>query len=279
VSLWHSLVRALGPGRRADLPCARVVVSHYGSASYWRPSSSLFLHVQAGRALSSVEPGTVGDDTGAHISEKNPSFGELTAMYWAWKNLTDLDIIGFCHYRRYFLLDPRFQENVFLAESELDALEPALTDTTLLRQIGNSDVLVTKPRDFGAATIESQYKALHRPHHFDVMVQAVVERYPQYARSRDAFTGSRQLYCCNMFIARRAFFHRYMQWAFTVLADLEARITADTGGYQRRTFAFLAERLLNWHLIHMKMTGDLRIRELGVAFLDEASYRRTFVRY
>ena len=27
---------------------------------------------------------------------------ELTAQYWAWKNIHDVEFIGFCHYRRFF---------------------------------------------------------------------------------------------------------------------------------------------------------------------------------
>lgn len=40
------------------------------------------------------------DNEGDNISGKNPDYCELTAQYWAWKNI-DCDYYGFFHYRRY----------------------------------------------------------------------------------------------------------------------------------------------------------------------------------
>ena len=67
---------------------------------YWMPDDSVFLPIQVGAALH-LALGYVPDNTGDNISAKNPNYCELTALYWAWKNL-DCEYIGLCHYRRYF---------------------------------------------------------------------------------------------------------------------------------------------------------------------------------
>ena len=44
----------------------------------------------------------IHDDTGDNISQENEYYGELTGLYWVWKNvkIEDTDIIGFCHYNK-----------------------------------------------------------------------------------------------------------------------------------------------------------------------------------
>ena len=62
-----------------------------------------YMPIHVGKALHpDVDLGIQGDDTGDNISLKNSSYCELTGMYWAWKNLKGVDVIGLCHYRRYF---------------------------------------------------------------------------------------------------------------------------------------------------------------------------------
>lgn len=65
------------------------------------PQNCAYLSIHVGKELHpELDFGYQGDDTGNNISNKNPYFCELTALYWGWKNLNS-DYIGLVHYRRY----------------------------------------------------------------------------------------------------------------------------------------------------------------------------------
>ena len=64
-----------------------------------QPAVSYFAPVQTGSAQKEAWPGFLRDDVGDHISHLNRNFGELTGLYWVWKNTTE-DKVGWCHYRR-----------------------------------------------------------------------------------------------------------------------------------------------------------------------------------
>ena len=58
--------------------------------------------LEVGAALRSNFVYPLKDNTGDNISSKNPCYGELTGLYWVWKNtnIADDDVIGFCHYNK-----------------------------------------------------------------------------------------------------------------------------------------------------------------------------------
>ena len=74
-----------------------VVAAH---KPYAMPDDPLYLPLHVG-AEGKESFGFTGDNTGENISAKNPTFCELTGLYWAWKNL-DADYVGLAHYRRHF---------------------------------------------------------------------------------------------------------------------------------------------------------------------------------
>ena len=78
-----------------------LVVTH---KPHWMPKDKIYLPILVGN--SSIKEKYLRDNTGENISSKNKNYCELTAMYWAWKNLQS-DYIGLCHYRRYFMINIR----------------------------------------------------------------------------------------------------------------------------------------------------------------------------
>ena len=69
---------------------------------FQEPEASIYVPLHVGRA-GAEELGYLGDDTGESISRWNNYYGELTGVYWVWKNEIEADIIGICHYRRFFV--------------------------------------------------------------------------------------------------------------------------------------------------------------------------------
>ena len=77
-----------------------LVASHKPDKVY---QDNVYIPIHVGRAISKYQEEMawmIGDDTGDNISKKNPNYCELTAQYWAWKHLKDIECIGLCHYRR-----------------------------------------------------------------------------------------------------------------------------------------------------------------------------------
>ena len=50
------------------------------------PKDPIYVPLQVGRA-GAADLGYIGDDPGVSISEKNCYYGELTGVYWVWKNM------------------------------------------------------------------------------------------------------------------------------------------------------------------------------------------------
>ena len=74
----------------------KILISCHKQAEH--PKSEILLPIQVGAARAKARfAGMLQDDEGENISQKNPSYCELTAQYWAWKYL-DADYYGFCHY-------------------------------------------------------------------------------------------------------------------------------------------------------------------------------------
>lgn len=120
----------------------------------------IYTPIQVGKAISKYDLGFLGDDTGDNISAKNPAYCELTAQYWAWKNLK-CKYIGLCHYRRYF-------ETVY-TEHSLDAV------------FSRYDVILPKPIYYGIReTMLHKLRMNILPEDCAIFLLSIRKLYPEY---------------------------------------------------------------------------------------------------
>ena len=222
--------------------------------------------IQAGAAIHDHLPqASAWDDVGENISQKNPNYCELTALWWIAHHAED-DILGLAHYRRLFDFAPC--SNPLLDHYRRTADAP---DLQAMLRIGgvpglldDCDILLPRAQYFNEG-LAAQYRLAHRSSDFDAMEDAFLVHHP---KERDVFRcvmqGHRQ-YGYNMLVARREIFCAYVDWLFTILDDVAERITVSTDPYQARVFGFLSERLMAVFVA----TQHLRVRELPLIFIEE----------
>lgn len=198
--------------------------------------------IQVGTALTDRHIFPILDSSGNdNISEKNRQYCELTGMYWAWKN-DESDHIGFCHYRRKFLLT--------------DAQIQTVIDDDI-------DVVVTYPI-LNFDSVRSQYGKDHVIEDWDFFMSVIEKMAPAYIDAARQVQNGIYYYAYNMFIMKRNLFDDYCSFIFPILEECERRIGQKEDVYQNRYIGFLAERLLSIYLT--------KNRQLKVAVAEKAFY-------
>lgn len=208
-----------------------IVATH---KDYFMPHDGMYVPVRVGNALAKEDFGYQGDDSGENISEKNPYYSELTALYWAWQNLK-ADYIGLAHYRRHFSLKRKGND-----------WESVLTTTEAEWLMQNYDVVVTKKRRYWIETIESHYKHTHDISHLRITREIIAERCPEYLEAFDKVMKGTGAHMFNMFIMKRQLADEYCEWMFGILFQLEKRIDIrNIDPFQARLFGRVSEFLLD----------------------------------
>ena len=142
------------------------------------PKSNIFYPIEVGAINHQNNFLQLRDDLGDdNISKKNSSYCELTAIYWAWKNM-DYDVIGLCHYRRYFSIKRKIlfdnikyiidEKHIKKALDKYDFILPRLTKM----KVSNYD--------HGNFYMENGKVVIYNDHHFDITRDVIKEYYPDH---------------------------------------------------------------------------------------------------
>ena len=229
---------------------------------YRMPADSMYMPMHVGRALSDSWQNTelstyTGDDTCENISSKNKNYCELTALYWAWKNL-DYDYLGLAHYRRYFK-----------GSEEKDKWQSILAKESAQQLLAEYDVILPKKRNYFIETTYDQYVHAHNQQDLDKTLEIIKEFYPEYVPAWDKVMKSTSGHRFNMFIMKKEIMNSYLEWIFDILFKLENVL--DISNYSvndRRVFGFVSERLLDVWLI----TNNIRYTELPVINMENQNW-------
>lgn len=192
----------------------------------------------------------LSDHTGDNIAEKNPNYCELTAVYWIWKNDAQSDIVGLCHYRRFFT-----------TAALSDSPQYILSQKKIEELLEQYDVIAPR-REYSYRGAYQAYLDCGREKDIQTTERAIWKICPEYSETfRTEFKESPCGYPANMMICRREIFDQYCAWLFEILAEVEKN--TDLEGYsaqEARIYGYLSERLFGVWLAKQ----HLRIKEMRV---------------
>lgn len=212
------------------------------------PKDPVYVPLQVGRA-GKADLGYMGDDTGVSISEKNCYYGELTGVYWIWKNIKTSDYVGICHYRRYFCTE----EGRILTAGEYE------------RILSEYDIITSKKLKLNFSYYEG-YASDYNIHDLDVVGEVVRRFYPDYYGAFAELVQEKGTYFGNMMVCQKGLYDAYCEWLFGIFEKAEGQIDASGyDDYHKRVYGFISEFLL---YVWVKVRG-LKVYECKVGMTDE----------
>lgn len=193
-----------------------------------------YFPVQVG-AAACADLGYQRDDEGENISAKNPQYCELTAQYWAWKNMRGPRILGLVHYRRYFVRDlyaKDLKSQILTAQQAGELLKEydVILPKPVYKLQGNGSLYKDRPRE-------------RQNEHLLLMEEIIHRRCPEYIPSFEKFVYGKRASFGNMFIASAERFNAYNAWVFPLLEEFE-RLGEQAGIMIPRLCGFMSEYLL-----------------------------------
>lgn len=255
-----------------------LVVEHKPS---YIPKNEYLKPIQVGTELAGRKLPDVAyyDNEGKdNISSKNRSYSELTAIYWAWKNL-DASYYGLFHYRRYLSFSNSNQtasgQTVRVYKNVRRAIKrERLNEDSIRYMVRNYDVIVPKKEKAtysGYPNAYEHYKAEHNIRDLEYCLRYISKKHPDiypYAQS----LKSDESYAYNMFIMRADIFKSYCTFLFDVLEHFDHNNDISSyDSYQGRVDGFLAERLTSIYIHYLQATTRYNMIELTPIYFENAT--------
>lgn len=196
--------------------------------------------------------GFESDDSGDNISSKNPNYCELTGLYWMWKN-SDADIMGLCHYRRYFK-----NKGHNIRKQEIEAY------------LNEYDIILPKKTELIKGSLAETYKDNYILEGLMDSKNAISKICPEYLESFDKIMYGSKFFSYNMFIMDKELVDKYCNWIFPILKEMEKRVDLSL---EPRIFGLISEAILNVWVDY----NNLKVKELNLKYIGTSLKVRMFI--
>ncbi len=224
------------------------------------------------------------DDTKKNISEKNPTFCELTALYWAWKNLKE-DYIGLVHYRRY--LSNKSRKHLRSVKNRLQTVLTTEELDSLINSKHPYDLILPKPRRYYIETLHSHYQHTLHIEPLNETRKIIAKVSPKYLKEFDELKVRRSAHMFNIFIAKKELVDDYCSWLFPILFELEKELKKEKLTYSKfhqRFYGRISELLFDVWLYtnypkNSSTAKKIRIKELPVIEIEHINYLKKIVSF
>lgn len=222
----------------------KILVCYYRDV-YLRRLEPAYLNIQCGKDETGLDLAMQGDNTGDNISARNRYWSEITALYWAWKNMKPADYVGLCSYRRFFNYKSTPGIPVEIVSQRLASAVGEIDQASVLDILARYDVILPEPYSY-AYSIRRVCSMNYFDRDFELLESLIHEISPEYDRAyRSVAYESNKMIGHNMFIMPWKYFVSYCEWVFSILLRLEQ--TLDPSDYpirQVRVFGYMHEILL-----------------------------------
>ena len=253
------------------------------------PSSDIYLPVQVGSLNKPQLRGMQPDREGENIANRNFTFCELTAQYWAWKNL-DADFYGLCHYRRYFCFDGIDRPTNDHAQIEVDSLSEYSfrdfhinEDSLIYDCLKTCDIVVPVYWDVTKAATPDGIKSTVQEHmvsfglyankDVDLLRSIIKERQPDYLKAFDGYMSGNKYLGYNCFIMRKELFHQFCKFEFDVLLEFDCQFDySNITSTRKRICGYFGEVLFSVFVEKLIQEKAASINQVPLVFFSDTTY-------
>lgn len=272
----------------------KILIATHKEAEF--PQNEIFLPIQVGKKNAKVKINIQGDDEGENISEKNPQYCELTAIYWAWKNLKEYEYIGLFHYRRYISFEKttfitRVVRNVkyYISKFPMNIIYPgdnyihwSSIETNFTKQkqyfsndfpnemklsLGSNEIYAIKKIKFSNTNIKTFWSTAVSLVVMNILETIISDKFPLYLNSYRKQMQGNEIHPCNIFIFKKYIFEEYSEFVFSTLSELEASLLNVNITPLPRTVGYVGEVLTSTFILY-KIANGHKIKELSLMNID-----------